>query len=160
MHAPSTPHTVARHHTSCCRVCLLLMWLPPPRTSPPPLACAFSRTRPLLHIPPLPARAPSMPSNPVMCVPLLRRPCFPSCNLPRKPLTRYDVYLIYELTMGSVPTRTIVAPYATIVVQSHVPTILELKHPNFHNWGPLFKSPAREIWPSRLHQQDYSSQSQ
>ena len=42
--------------------------------------------------------------------------------------------------MGNLPTKPIVAPYATIAVCSHVPVVLELKHPNFHKWVPFFKS--------------------
>ena len=39
--------------------------------------------------------------------------------------------------MGNLPARPIVAPYATITVCSHVPVVLELKHPNFHKWVPF-----------------------
>jgi hypothetical protein len=42
--------------------------------------------------------------------------------------------------MGNLPARPIIAPYATIVVCSHVPVVLELRHPNFHKWAPFFKS--------------------
>jgi hypothetical protein len=41
--------------------------------------------------------------------------------------------------MGSIPAGPIIAPYATIVVCSHVPVVLELKHSNFQKWAP-FKS--------------------
>jgi hypothetical protein len=43
--------------------------------------------------------------------------------------------------LGHLTDRLIVvATYTTIVVCSHVPIILELKHPNFHKWAPFFKS--------------------
>jgi hypothetical protein len=67
----------------------------------------------------------------------------PHAPLPRLPAMSTNS-MASSATSGALShlpnTPIIVATNTTIVVCSHVPIILKLKHPNFHKWVPFFKS--------------------